>query len=54
MVETHIASQAFQQVLDNSLKQKVSLSISCRKLKNLDIMSKSDPQVHVFMKDTKS
>jgi hypothetical protein len=31
--------------------QRVVLYISCRKLKDLDVSSKSDPQVEVFIKD---
>jgi hypothetical protein len=35
------------------LKQKIALYISCRKLKDLDIRSKSDPQVEVWVRDSK-
>ena len=31
---------------------KVELHISCRKLKNLDILTKSDPQVTIFKEST--
>lgn len=41
------------QHMDN-LKQRVVLYLSCRKLKDLDILSKSDPQVEVFLKDKSS
>ena len=34
-----------------SLKQRVSLFLSCRKLKNLDAMSLSDPQIEVHIMD---
>ena len=33
------------------MKQRVALFISCRNLKNLDIMSKSDPQVEAYIRD---
>jgi len=33
------------------MKQRVALFISCRGLKNLDLMSKSDPQCEVYLKD---
>ncbi len=33
---------------------KIILSISCRKLKDLDTFSKSDPEVHVFLRDSKT
>jgi len=33
---------------------KIQLSISCRNLVDLDTFSKSDPVVHVYMKDAKS
>lgn len=33
---------------------KIQLSISCRNLVDLDTFSKSDPEVHVFIKDAKS
>lgn len=35
----------------DSMKQRVALFISCRNLKNLDVASKSDPQVEVYVKD---
>ncbi len=38
----------------NSMTARVTLTISCRNLKNLDILSKSDPKVEVFIKDPKS
>ena len=37
----------------NSLSMEVEFTISCRKLKNLDVFSKSDPQVHVFENNQK-
>ncbi|CAI2364003.1 unnamed protein product [Moneuplotes crassus] len=37
--------------IENSLKQKLQLFISCRKLKDLDIISKSDPFVEVYLKN---
>lgn len=33
---------------------KIQLTISCRNLADLDILSKSDPEVHVFLRDSKS
>jgi hypothetical protein len=33
----------------DSVKQRVSMSFSCRALKNLDIMSKSDPVLEVYL-----
>ena len=33
---------------------KVQISISCRNLADLDLLSKSDPIVHVFLKDAKN
>jgi hypothetical protein len=33
---------------------KVQISISCRNLVDLDTFSKSDPEVHVFIKDNKA
>jgi Ca2+-dependent lipid-binding protein len=41
-------------LMPQTLKQRVALYISCRKLKNLDVMSKSDPQVEVYLKDKAS
>jgi copine 5/8/9 len=38
-------------VQEQTLNSRVALYISCRKLKDLDIMSKSDPQVEVYMKE---
>jgi hypothetical protein len=35
----------------NIMKQRVALFLSCRKLKDLDAVSKSDPQVEVYIKD---
>lgn len=32
---------------------KVQLNISCRNLVDLDLLSKSDPEVHVFIRDSK-
>eukprot|EP00347_Sterkiella_histriomuscorum_P005523 403356292 len=43
-----------QNIIVPAMKQRVALFISCRNLKNLDIMSKSDPQVEVFLKDRTS
>ncbi len=40
-------------IYDNSPANKVQIFISCRKLKDLDIISKTDPQVIVSMKDPK-
>lgn len=45
--------QSSKQIQD-SLKQRVVLYMSCRKLKDLDVMSKSDPQVEVYLKDKTS
>lgn len=33
---------------NDHLMMKVLISISCRKLKNLDFLTKSDPRVEVF------
>lgn len=33
---------------------KITLSISCRQLVDLDTFSKSDPEVHVFIKNSKA
>jgi Ca2+-dependent lipid-binding protein len=38
-------------VQEQTLNSRVALYISCRKLKDLDIRSKSDPQVEVYMKE---
>jgi len=35
------------------MQMKVELHISCRKLKNLDILTKSDPQVTMFVQNDK-
>jgi uncharacterized protein with FMN-binding domain len=53
MVEAiSIANAVYAQAVASSApKQQVTLTISCRKLKNLDVMSKSDPQVDVFMRE---
>lgn len=32
---------------------KIEISISCRNLVNLDILSVSDPEVHVFVRDSR-
>jgi hypothetical protein len=37
-----------------ALKSRIALYLSCRKLKDLDAMSKSDPQVEVFLKERTS
>jgi len=34
--------------------EKIQIFISCRKLKDMDTFSKSDPQVHVFLKNGKN
>ncbi len=31
----------------------MQIFISCRKLKDLDLLSKSDPEVHVFIRNSK-
>lgn len=46
-----VESYGSANVAAQTLKQRVALSISCRGLKNLDVMSKSDPQVEVYIKD---
>ncbi len=33
---------------------KIILSISCRNLVDLDVFSKTDPEVHVYLKNTKT
>lgn len=33
---------------------KILLSLACRNLKDLDTFSKSDPEVHVFLKEARS
>ena len=35
---------------ENDLKMRINLYISCRSLKNKDLMSKSDPQCRLFEK----
>ena len=42
------------QVHPDSMQMKVELHISCRKLKNLDILTKSDPQVIMYIQNEKS
>jgi hypothetical protein len=37
--------------MGNDLSQKIEMFISCRKLINKDLLSKSDPYAIVFMKD---
>jgi len=38
--------------MDNSLSEKIELFLSCRNLKDLDVMSKSDPYIRVsFRRD---
>lgn len=37
----------------NSLSNKIQLSLSCRNLVDLDTFSKSDPMVHVYLKDSR-
>ena len=39
------------QLTDDQVGQKVELYISCRKLKDLDTFSKSDPQVRLYIKE---
>ena len=50
MVERQITNALASQGPSN----KIQLTISCRDLADLDTFSKSDPIVHVFMKDAKS
>jgi hypothetical protein len=39
-------------IADNSLSQRIEIYLSCRNLKSLDILSKSDPYVKVsYRKD---
>ncbi len=38
----------------DAMKERVALYISCRKLKDMDLTSKTDPQVDVFVKDRTS
>ena len=38
-------------IYEDSTANKVQLFISCRKLKDLDIISKTDPQVFVYVKE---
>ena len=48
---------AYQQpspIVESSLSNKVELSFSCRNLVDLDTFSKSDPTVHVFIKDSRA
>jgi len=33
---------------------KIQISISCRNLADMDLLSKSDPEVHVYLRDSKS
>ena len=37
---------------DNGLQEKIQISISCRNLVDLDIITVSDPVVHVYMKNS--
>lgn len=39
--------------LSQGPSNKIQLSISCRNLVDLDILSKSDPQVFLYIKDSK-
>jgi hypothetical protein len=38
----------------NSMCNKIELSFSCRNLADLDTFSKSDPEVHIFLKDSRA
>ncbi len=42
------------EIPDENLSNKVELSFSCRNLADLDTFSKSDPQVHVLIKDSRA
>lgn len=46
-----MAGVIYADEIKNSITQRVALTISCRNLKNLDIMSKSDPKVEVYLKE---
>ena len=53
MVE-YAAYQQASPIVDNGLSNKIELSFSCRNLVDLDTFSKSDPIVHVFMRDSRA
>jgi Ca2+-dependent lipid-binding protein len=38
-------------IVSNEMVQRIALYISCRKLKDMDITSKSDPYVEIYMKE---
>ena len=40
-------------IYDSGPGNKIQIFISCRKLKDTDVFSKSDPQVHVSMREAK-
>ena len=42
------------QVVPESMEMKVELHVSCRKLKNLDILTKSDPQVIFYVQNERT
>ena len=46
-----MAAIIYAEEAKNSITERVTLTISCRNLKNLDILSKSDPKVEVFIRD---
>lgn len=39
---------------DSGLSNKIRISISCRNLADMDVFSKSDPEVHVFLRDSRA
>ena len=43
-----------QMIVDQGPHNKIQIFISCRNLKNLDILSKSDPECHAYIRDSKS
>ena len=45
---------AVQKNVDDSLRERITLTVSCRNLKNLDVISKSDPQVFVYSREAKN
>ncbi len=46
-----MAGAILAEELKNSITQRVTLTISCRNLKNLDITSKSDPKCEIYLRD---
>ena len=52
MVSSTYAPQN-QVYAESSMQMNVELHISCRKLKNLDIITKSDPQVTMYVQNSK-